>query len=68
MCYCVYSKTLCLLNLYFSLSYSCHLLLGEVENALQYFTNCLEAGAGVCLDRRIIIDAADGQSKAQVLL
>ncbi|GMN55421.1 hypothetical protein TIFTF001_024544 [Ficus carica] len=45
---------------------NCHLLLGEVENAQQYFTNCLEAGAGVCLDRRIIIDAADGQSKAQL--
>lgn len=68
MLLCVFLDVICLLNLYFSLSYSCHLLLGEVENAQQYFTNCLEAGAGVCLDRRIIIDAADGQSKAQVLL
>lgn len=46
--------------------YSCHLVLGEVENALQYFSKCLEMGAGVCLDRKIVIDAADGQQKAQV--
>lgn len=54
--------------MYFFVSYSCHLLLGDVENAQQRFKNCFETGAGVCLDRRIIIDAADGQRKAQVLL
>ncbi|XP_062117861.1 uncharacterized protein LOC133831531 [Humulus lupulus] len=44
---------------------NCHLVLGEIENALQFFNQCLEMGAGVCLDRRIILDAADGQQKAQ---
>ncbi|KAL6145189.1 hypothetical protein ACLB2K_055877 [Fragaria x ananassa] len=42
-----------------------HLLLGEVENAQRYFNNCLEFGTGVCLDRRIVIDSADGIQKAQ---
>ncbi|XP_062002722.1 uncharacterized protein LOC133720442 [Rosa rugosa] len=42
-----------------------HLLLGEVENAQRYFNNCLESGTGVCLDRRIVIDSADGIQKAQ---
>ncbi|KAF4373662.1 hypothetical protein F8388_025356 [Cannabis sativa] len=44
---------------------NCHLVLGEIENALQFFNRCLDVGAGVCLDRRIILDAADGQQKAQ---
>ncbi|XP_024922352.3 uncharacterized protein LOC107431637 isoform X1 [Ziziphus jujuba] len=43
----------------------CHLALGEVEDAIKYFNKCLESGADVCLDRRIIIDAADGLQKAQ---
>uniref|UniRef100_A0A5B6ZFA4 J domain-containing protein n=1 Tax=Davidia involucrata TaxID=16924 RepID=A0A5B6ZFA4_DAVIN len=43
----------------------CHLALGEVENALQYFNKCLESGRDVCLDKRIIIEAADGLQKAQ---
>ncbi|EXB39091.1 DnaJ homolog subfamily C member 7 [Morus notabilis] len=47
---------------------NCHLLLGDVENAQQCFKNCFETGAGVCLDRRIIIDAADGQRKAQKVI
>ena len=42
-------------------------MLGEIENALQFFNKCLETGADVCLDRRLILDAADGQQKAQVL-
>lgn len=42
-------------------------MLGEVKDAMKYFSNCLESGGGVCLDRRIIIDAADGLQKAQVL-
>ncbi|XP_059646253.1 uncharacterized protein LOC132291321 isoform X2 [Cornus florida] len=44
---------------------NCHLALGEVEDALQYFRKCLESKSGVCLDRRIMIEAADGIQKAQ---
>jgi hypothetical protein len=47
-------------------SHSCHLVLGEVEDALQCFNKCLESGPGVCLDRKFIIEAADGLQKAQV--
>ncbi|GFS36949.1 heat shock protein DnaJ with tetratricopeptide repeat-containing protein [Actinidia rufa] len=43
----------------------CHLALGEVEDALHYFCKCLESGGGICLDRRIIIEAADGLQNAQ---
>jgi hypothetical protein len=49
------------------LAFSFHLLLGEVENSLRYFNKCVESGTGVCLDRRIVIDSADGIQKAQVL-
>ena len=49
------------------LGLSFHLLLGEVENAQRYFNNCLESRTGVCLDRRTVIDSADGIQKAQVL-
>ncbi|CAK9183830.1 unnamed protein product [Ilex paraguariensis] len=45
---------------------NCHLLLGEVGHAVQYFSKCLESGSDVCLDRRITIEAADGIQKAQV--
>lgn len=45
---------------------SCHLVLGEVENALHYYNKLLESGPDVCLDRRITIDAAEGLQKAQV--
>ncbi|KAK6244223.1 hypothetical protein QUC31_010632 [Theobroma cacao] len=44
---------------------NCHLLLGETDIAIRYFSKCLGSGAGVCLDRRITIDAADGLQKAQ---
>ncbi|KAK4837008.1 hypothetical protein QYF36_002084 [Acer negundo] len=44
---------------------NCHLMLGEVENAMQYYNKLLESGAGLCLDRRITIEAADGLQKAQ---
>ncbi|XP_038881868.1 uncharacterized protein LOC120073225 [Benincasa hispida] len=44
---------------------NCHLLLGGTENALQYFSKCLESRDGICLDRRMIIEAADGLQKAQ---
>ncbi|KAL6960205.1 hypothetical protein U1Q18_045905 [Sarracenia purpurea var. burkii] len=39
--------------------------LGNVEDALQYFSKCLESGTDVCLDRRIVIEAANGLQKAQ---
>jgi len=45
---------------------SCHLLLGEVENAQQCFNKCMESGSVVCLDRRAILEAAEGLQKAQV--
>ncbi|KAL7169113.1 hypothetical protein ACSBR2_034197 [Camellia fascicularis] len=44
---------------------NCHLALGEVEDALQYFSKCVESGSHVCLDRRIIIEAANGLQNAQ---
>ncbi|KAL5745671.1 hypothetical protein ACOSP7_026817 [Xanthoceras sorbifolium] len=44
---------------------NCHLVLGEVENAMQNYTKLLESGADLCLDRRITIEAADGIQKAQ---
>ncbi|KAK1577810.1 hypothetical protein Q3G72_025060 [Acer saccharum] len=44
---------------------NCHLVLGEVENAIQYYNKLLESGTGLCLDRRITIEAADGLQKAQ---
>lgn len=44
---------------------NCHLVLGEIETAQQYCNKLLNSGAAVCLDRRIIIEAADGLQKAQ---
>ncbi|XP_019426030.1 PREDICTED: uncharacterized protein LOC109334616 isoform X1 [Lupinus angustifolius] len=44
---------------------NCHLLLGEVENAQQCFNKCMESGSVVCLDRRVIVEAAEGLHKAQ---
>ncbi|KAI7980301.1 hypothetical protein LOK49_Contig169G00006 [Camellia lanceoleosa] len=44
---------------------NCQLALGEVEDALQYFSKCVESGSHVCLDRRIIIEAANGLQNAQ---
>ncbi|GMI63337.1 hypothetical protein HRI_000003000 [Hibiscus trionum] len=44
---------------------NCHLLLGEIENAVRCFSKCLGSGADVCLDRRITIDAAYGLQKAK---
>lgn len=41
-------------------------MLGEIETARQYCNKLLNSGAAVCLDRRIIIEAADGLQKAQV--
>ncbi|BAT85214.1 uncharacterized protein HKW66_Vig0048560 [Vigna angularis] len=47
---------------------SCHLLLGEVENAQQCFNKCMESGSVICLDRRVIVEAAEGLQKAQEVL
>ncbi|KAE9621672.1 putative DnaJ domain, tetratricopeptide-like helical domain-containing protein [Lupinus albus] len=44
---------------------NCHLLLGEVENAQQCFKKCMESGSVVCLDRRVMVEAAEGLQKAQ---
>ncbi|XP_061339032.1 uncharacterized protein LOC133285768 [Gastrolobium bilobum] len=43
----------------------CHLLLGEVEYAQQCFNKLLESGNVVCLDRRVIVEAAECLQKAQ---
>ena len=42
-------------------------MLGEVGDAMQYFSKCLESGKIVCLDRRLMIEASDNLQKAQVL-
>ncbi|KAL0453147.1 UNVERIFIED_CONTAM: DnaJsubfamily C member 7 [Sesamum latifolium] len=44
---------------------NCYLVLGEVEDAIQCYTKCLSLGIGVCLDRRVTIEAADGVQKAK---
>ncbi|MCD7468674.1 hypothetical protein HAX54_007066 [Datura stramonium] len=44
---------------------NCYLVLGEVEEAIKYYTNCLESRINLCLDRRITIEAAEGLQKAQ---
>ncbi|KAI3846420.1 hypothetical protein MKX03_001870 [Papaver bracteatum] len=43
---------------------NCHLALGEVEDALRYFRSCAQSG-GVCLDRKVVIEASDGLHRAQ---
>ncbi|XP_031115831.1 uncharacterized protein LOC116019679 [Ipomoea triloba] len=43
---------------------NCYLLLGEVQEAVQYYNSCLES-RDVCLDRRITIEAAEGLQKAE---
>ncbi|KAL2535029.1 Uncharacterized protein Adt_08380 [Abeliophyllum distichum] len=44
---------------------NCHLMLGEVEDAMQCYKKCLESRIDVCLDRRVTIEAADGLQKSQ---
>nr|GMD84483.1 DnaJ homolog subfamily C member 7-like isoform X1 [Ipomoea batatas] len=44
---------------------TCYLLLGEVQEAMQYYKSCMESRTGVCLDRRIAIEAANGLQKAE---
>ncbi|KAM3738949.1 hypothetical protein ACB098_09G168400 [Castanea mollissima] len=44
---------------------NCHLVLGELDDAIQCFNKCLESGGGICLDRKLIIEAAEGLQRAQ---
>lgn len=44
---------------------NCHLMLGEVEDAVQYFSKFRESGGYVCLDRKVALEAADGLHKAK---
>lgn len=44
---------------------NCYLVLGEVEEAIKSYKNCLESKINLCLDRRITIEAAEGLQKAQ---
>ncbi|CAN8286985.1 unnamed protein product [Cochlearia groenlandica] len=44
---------------------NCHLVLGELESAVQYFNKCMESAASVCLDRRTTIESAEGLQQAQ---
>nr|XP_043622950.1 uncharacterized protein LOC122594578 [Erigeron canadensis] len=44
-------------------SANCHLLLGELEEAIYYYNKCLESD--IILDRRVAIEAADGLQKSQ---
>ncbi|OAY48487.1 uncharacterized protein LOC110617158 isoform X2 [Manihot esculenta] len=44
---------------------NCHLALGEVEDASQYFMKCLQFGNDVCVDRKVAVEASEGLQKAQ---
>ncbi|CAN4089858.1 unnamed protein product [Withania somnifera] len=44
---------------------NCYLVLGETEEAIKCYSNCLESRINLCLDRKITIDAAEGLQKAQ---
>lgn len=44
---------------------NCYLVLGDVEDAIQCYTKCLQDGASICLDRRIAIEAAGSLQKAK---
>ncbi|KAL3819758.1 hypothetical protein ACJIZ3_005663 [Penstemon smallii] len=44
---------------------NCYLVLGEVDDAILWYNKCLGSGSGVCLDRKITIEAADGIQKAK---
>lgn len=53
-------------NLLEKISSSCHLVLGEFQEAMQYYNECLGSGNRLCLDRRFTIEAANGLHRAQV--
>ncbi|CAH8392834.1 unnamed protein product [Eruca vesicaria subsp. sativa] len=44
---------------------NCHLVLGELGSAVQYFNKCMESASSVCLDRRTTIESAEGLQQAQ---
>ncbi|XP_073317414.1 uncharacterized protein [Primulina huaijiensis] len=44
---------------------TCHLVLGEVEDAIKCYNKCLESVTNVCLDRRVTIEAADRLQRAK---
>ncbi|VVB03022.1 unnamed protein product [Arabis nemorensis] len=44
---------------------NCHLVLGELGSAVQYFNKCMESASSVCLDRRMTIESAEGLQQAQ---
>ncbi|AEC09994.1 Heat shock protein DnaJ with tetratricopeptide repeat-containing protein [Arabidopsis thaliana] len=44
---------------------NCHLVLGELGSAVQYFNKCMKSTSSVCLDRRTTIEAAEGLQQAQ---
>lgn len=44
---------------------NCYLTLGEVEEASKYFKKCVQLGSGVCVDRKIVVEASEGLQKSQ---
>ncbi|KAL8172158.1 hypothetical protein V2J09_023962 [Rumex salicifolius] len=44
---------------------NCHLMLGELKEALQNFNKCMESEGNICLDRHHVIEASNGVQKAQ---
>ncbi|KAI3984059.1 hypothetical protein MKX01_035186 [Papaver californicum] len=46
---------------------NCHLALGEIEDALKYFKRCLDSGAEVCLDQKVMTEASNGLEKTQLV-
>uniref|UniRef100_A0A7C9D1T0 Uncharacterized protein n=2 Tax=Opuntia streptacantha TaxID=393608 RepID=A0A7C9D1T0_OPUST len=43
----------------------CHVLLGEVEDAIQGFEKSMDSSNVVCLDRQVVMSASDGIQKSQ---
>ncbi|CAL9759983.1 unnamed protein product [Musa acuminata subsp. burmannicoides] len=43
----------------------CHLALGEIEDALKHFKNCLQSKNEGSLDHKILVEASDGLLKTQ---
>ncbi|XP_068665644.1 uncharacterized protein [Aristolochia californica] len=44
---------------------NCYLALGETEDALKHFKNCLPSGRDLSLDRKIVLEASDGLQKTK---
>ncbi|KAL8236679.1 hypothetical protein R6Q59_017760 [Mikania micrantha] len=61
-------KKATLLDPYFLKGYltagNCHLVLGDIDDALCNYKKCLDSGM-VCLDRRLTIEASDGLQNAE---